>query len=323
MKPSFKIHELFYSDQNSHLSVGIANINSVKADLASNQAKILSALESFSAQKVNMVVFPEYCLSAYFWESENECRPFMENTTLDCLAPWLDTLVQTFINDTLQYIVVNGLVKTKQDKIKFYNTTLVLDRDGYNLAPNRTYRKTFLPGLEKNYITSGVNDTLVLDTAYGKLGFLTCYDICFSQMASELVYSHQVEILVVTAAWRKQGERIYPGLGIQETTYYQFLWEKFLPSLAFQHQVWVVAANAVGSHSLEGLDYCGRSGIWAPSGINMIQGSDSDEELLILHNIALKEDIAAERESFCYLDDFRQIYRELKGFNTSTRSPVP
>lgn len=314
--------ELIYSDQNSHLSMGIANTNSATADLEANKAGIISALETFSAQKVNMAVFPEYCLSGYFWESENECRLFMKNATLDRLKPWLDQLVKTFINDTLQYIVVNGLVKTKEDKTRFYNTTLVLDRDGYCLTPDRTYRKTFLPGLEKEYIASGRNDTLVLDTAHGKFGFLTCYDICFPQLVSELVYVHGVDTLVVTAAWRKQGERVYPGLDIHETAYYQFLWEKLLPSLAFQYQVWVVAANAVGPHSLDGLDYCGKSGIWAPSGITMIQGSDSEEELLILHNIALNEEISTERDTFCYLDDFRQIYRELQGLNTNTRIPA-
>jgi len=93
-----------------------------------------------------------------------------------------------------------------------------------------------------------------------------------------------------------------------------------LPTLAFQNQVWVMAANAVGPHSLDGLDYCGGSGIWAPSGINMIKGSDTEEELLILHNIDIVQEVEAERKDYCYIDDFRNIYRELEGLNNSARN---
>ncbi len=318
---AFNVHELFYSNQDTRLSIGIANLNPVTQDLVANQTKMVSALEIFSDQNVNMAVFPEYCVCGYFWEPEKACRSFMETACLDQLDPWLDNLRTTFITNTLQYIVLNGLVTTPRDKRRYFNTTLVLDRSGSSLSPQRTYWKTFLPGLEKTYLASGLHDTLFLDTPHGRLGFLTCYDICFPQLVSELVNVHQVKTLVVTAAWRKQGERVYPGLDIHETDHYQRLWEKILPTLAFQHQVWVVAANAVGPHSHEGLDFCGRSGIWAPSGINLLQGSDSQEELLILHNIAIQEEIAAEQAAYSHGEDFRQIYRQVAGLNTSTRIP--
>ncbi len=93
-----------------------------------------------------------------------------------------------------------------------------------------------------------------------------------------------------------------------------------LPTLAFQNQVWVMASNAVGPHSLDGLDYCGGSGIWAPSGINMIKGSDTKEELLILHNIDMIHEVETERKDYCYIDDFRNNYPELEELNTSTRN---
>ena len=93
-----------------------------------------------------------------------------------------------------------------------------------------------------------------------------------------------------------------------------------LPSLACQNQVWVMAANAVGPHSLDGLDYCGGSGICAPSGINMIKGSDTKEELLILHNIDIAHEVEAERKDYCYIYDFRNDYRDLEVLNNSTRN---
>ncbi len=81
-----------------------------------------------------------------------------------------------------------------------------------------------------------------------------------------------------------------------------------------------MAANTVWPHSLDGLDYCGGSGIWAPSGINMVKGSDTKEELLILHNIDIVHEFKAERKDYCYIDAFRNICRELEGLNTSTKN---
>jgi predicted amidohydrolase len=264
----------------------------------------------FTEKKANLVIFPEYCLSGYFREPEKECRVYMDKTCLDHLINWLDNIVRSYVNETLQYIVFNGLIKNRDDTGKFFNTSVVLDRTGNYFNKNRTYKKTFLPGFEKKYISSGINDTLVLKTAWGKFGFLTCYDICFPQPVQELVYIKKVDALIVNSAWRKQGKRQYRGLKIKENSYYKIQWNMILPSLAGQNQVWVMAANAVGQHSQEGLEYCGGSGIWAPSGINMLKGSDTEEELLILHNIDIVHEVEAERKDYCYIDDFKDLYRK-------------
>jgi len=56
--------------------------------------------------------------------------------------------------------------------------------------------------------------------------------------------------------------------------------------------------------SREGLEYCGGSGIWAPSGINMVKRSDTEEELLILQNIDIVHEIEAERKDYCNIFEF-------------------
>ncbi len=302
-----KLIEEFYSKNSENISVGIANINSKIGDLNENKKRIVQALNLFSKKNTNIVIFPEYCLSGYFWEPEAECRSFMEETCLDDLKDWLDEIVKLYVNETLQYIVFNGLRKIKDNPGSFFNTSIILDRTCNYFDNNKTYKKAFLPGLEKRYITSGINDTLVLETIWGKFGFLTCYDICFPLHIQKLGYIPKVDALIVNAAWRKQGVREYSGLKIEDNSYYKTQWDIMLPALACYNQVWIMAANAVGPHSPEGLDYCGSSGIWAPSGINIIKGSDTKEELLILHNIDIVHEIEAEREEFCFFDDLRYI----------------
>jgi predicted amidohydrolase len=191
--------------------------------------------------------------------------------------------------------VFNGLIQNREDTNKYFNISFVLDQTGNYFDQERTYKKTYLSRFEKEYVSKGINDTLVLKTEWGKFGFLTCWDIYFPRLAQKLVNSKKVDALIVNAAWRKQGEREYKGLNIKEESYNKFLWNMIMPTLAFQNQVWIMAANAVGLHSLEGIEYCGGSGIWAPSGINMLKGSDTKEELLILHNIDMIHEVEAER----------------------------
>lgn len=304
--------EKFYSKNSENISVGIANINSKTENLSENKKKIVQALNLFSKKNTNIVIFPEYCLSGYFWEPEAKCRPFMEEACLDDLKDWLDEIVRSYVNETLQYIVFNGLRKNKDIPGMFFNTSIILDHTCNYFDKNKTYKKAFLPGLEKRYITSGINDTLVLETVWGKFGLLTCYEICFPLHIQKLAYIPKVDALIVNAAWRKQGVREYSSLKIKDDSYYKTQWDILLPALACHYQVWIMAANAVGPHSLAGLDYCGSSGIWAPSGINMINGSDTKEELLILHNIDIFGEIKAEKEEFCFIDDFRDICQKSK-----------
>lgn len=287
--------EKFFSENSHNLSVGIANVNPKTKNLGENKKSIIKALDLFSEKKVNLVIFPEYCLSGYFWENEKECKSYMEKICMDHLTDWLDAIVRSYVNDTLQYIVFNGLIKNREDTNKYFNTSFVLDQTGNYLDKDRTYKKTYLPRFEKKYISSGIHDTLVLKTEWGKFGFLTCWDIYFPRLVQKLVNIKKVDALIVIAAWKKQGEREYKGLKIKEESYYKFLWDMIMPTIAFQNQVWVMAANAVGPHSLEGINYCGGSGIWAPSGINMLTGSDTKEELLILHNIDMIHEVEAEK----------------------------
>ncbi len=300
------VKEKHFSKKSENLTVGIANIGSESGKIEQNKKKILAALDLFTKKKTNLVIFPEYCLSGYFWEPENECRTAMnQRGCLEQLNGWLDMVTQTYVNETLQYIILNGLSKNGKDDGNYFNTTIVLDRKGNYLDTNQSYRKRLLPGSEKKYITPSNGNTLVLNTEWGKFGFLSCYDICFPELFHELAHKKKVDGVIVNAAWRKQGKREYKELNIQENMYYQAQWDIIIQALAIQNQAWVLAANAVGPHAIEGLDYCGSSGVWAPSGINMIKASSIEEELLILHDIDIIQEVQAEKKDFFFSDDLK------------------
>ena len=64
----FLIAERSYCDDESKLSVGLANINAEVPNIEANKDKILRAVSVFRERGVNIAVFPEFCLSGYFWD---------------------------------------------------------------------------------------------------------------------------------------------------------------------------------------------------------------------------------------------------------------
>ena len=69
----FVIVERSYCDDESKLSVGLANIHAEVPDIEANKDKILRAATIFKERGVNIAVFPEFCLSGYFWDAHEDC----------------------------------------------------------------------------------------------------------------------------------------------------------------------------------------------------------------------------------------------------------
>ena len=196
---------------------------------------------------------------------------------------------------------------------------MVPDRGDY-LSSENTYDKVFLPGIEKEYTASGKDDRLVLEGQLGRFGFTTCYDCLFGDLLREYCLGDEVDAIVELASWRAAAVRDYPGLNVRTTSYYGDLWDNVLPAAAATNQVWVIACNAVGRHPISGAVFWGGSGIWAPSGMKLIQASHVDEELLIIHNLDIRGAREAERDDFDYAIDFHEIYRRLGESRAVTRS---
>ena len=159
----------------------------------------------------------------------------------------------------------------------------------------------------------------MLDTRHGRLGFTTCYDYLFSELLREYAMVEEVDAIVQIASWRGSGQRDYPAMNRRSDHYYGDLWDCVMPASSATNQVWTIACNAVGAHGVTGATFWGGSGIWAPSGICLLQASRTREELLIVHNVDIEGARDAEKDDFDYGFDFKQIYRPLEGGKTFTR----
>ena len=135
----------------------------------------------------------------------------------------------------------------EKDKGKFYNTVALVDKKG-NVSGK--YRKTHLPGGEKNYFTQG--DSLpVFKTDFGTIGFLTCYDLNFPEAAITLSLKGAEMIL-----WPTMWQALLPS---------SFYYDTYIKATAMMNGVYFVASGYAKQDPDAGVH--GRGAIVSPAGL--------------------------------------------------------
>ena len=312
-----RVTERYYSDDQNLPSIGIANIAAAVPDIESNKAKILRVLEIMREKKVNLAVLPEFCLSGYFWEDRESCRRYMDQAVIEKHFDWIDRDLKSRLDETLRAVVFNCLREGPEGK--YYNSTFVISALTGMRHPDHVYDKIFLPGIERDYTETGGDDRLVLESRFGRFGFTTCYDLCFSQLLQEYSKIDKVDALIEVASWRAISIRDYPGMNVGTDVYYGNLWEMVLPAAAATNQAWMIACNAVGRHAISGAAFWGSPGIWAPSGLKLLQASRVHEELLVVHHLDILGGRQLEKDDFDYALDFSAVYRPIEDKRAFTR----
>jgi predicted amidohydrolase len=319
----FLVVERTFSDDPAGLSIGLANIHAIVPDIEANKDKILRAAQVFRERGVDVAIFPEFSLSGYFWDDPAACGPYMEAALTENHLDWIDGSLRPLLGEGLGTVILNNLTRAPDGR--HLNTTFGVTAAGHEmLGPDRTYNKVFLPGIEKDYTASGRDDRLVIESqrAHGRFGFTTCYDYLFSDLLREYAIGDGVDAIVQIASWRAAATRDYPRMNVRTDLYYGELWDMAMAASSAANQVWTIACNAVGRHGVSGALFWGGSGVWAPSGLRLVQASHVNEELIVVHNLDITGARDAERDEFDYSFDFHSVYRPLDGARTFTRMPL-
>lgn len=306
-----RIVERTYCDLEERPSIMLANITP-STSIAKNMVKAEEVLEIAHQKKVNIVVFPELSLTGYVWEgNEREIKDHLLLGETVRLAKWFNNIKDSLSsnNKGLEYVFFNNPFQKEAD---LYNSTFILHPDHDFLEKSLTYDKIFLPPLERKYFKGGSDKRLTIDTKWGRFGFLTCYDLCFIELARQYAFTDEVDAIVTIAAWRSHAIRDYPQMNVRSDNYYGFLWDLMNSSKSAYNQTWSIGVNGVGSHDRSGVIFWGGSGVWAPSGLPLLQGSKVREELIIIRNLDIKEERERSEAEFNYRIDFQNVYREMK-----------
>ena len=141
-----------------------------------------------------------------------------------------------------------------------FNTLVVVAPDGTLTA---TYRKIHLYDSfgyrESDRLSAGSIEPVVVDVDDRRLGFMTCYDLRFPELARLLV-DDGADTLVVPAAWVAGEGKLHH-------------WRTLLAARAIENTVHVVAA-AQGGHR-----YTGHSLVADPQGSIVVEAAEGDETL--------------------------------------------
>ena len=163
-----------------------------------------------------------------------------------------------------------------------FNTTTMFNNMGEFVGD---YVKVYGWG-DENLIFSGGKNFSVFETPFGKVGFLTCYDIEFPE-AYRIMALRGVDLVVVISAW---------------SMHLQPRWHAGLLAGATQNLVTVVACNSVGMNPAN-LPLAGDSKMISPFGHVLANANtDEKEELLICELNA--DQLQAERDNYPIWRDY-------------------
>ena len=293
----------------------LANIRS-HPDIDFNLARMEKIVQAAHEQHADILVFPELCISGYVWDNETSGKVVGHLHAADNREPGVKLVLDRIAGGLTEAgnglnMVVFGNVRAGDNKSVLHDTAFVMAPGvDYN---NLFYDKIFLTPLEKLYFRRGADTRLVIDSPWGRMGFMVCYDLCFVDLGKRYAFEDEVDVIIVPAAWRMEALRRYPLLNLRIDNYYQFIWILMNSALAAHNQVWSIAANCVGEYEKSGGRFCGESGIWGPSGLPLVQASDNEEELLIVRNIEIRGHMRHQAtEDFDYSLDFDEVYRDIR-----------
>ncbi len=309
---SFRIVERVFSEDEACPTIMLAKIHG-STYVKENLSKMEQIIEVAHRKKVNILVFPELSVTGYIWKPKDptEIKELLADGENDQISSWLNNIKGSLTEGEggLEYIFYGNVRKKDGD---YYNCSFILNQNIDHTEEGYIYAKVFLIPSERPFFKQGTDKRLTLDTKWGRFGFLICYDLCFVELARQYAFVDRVDAVVTPAAWHSEAVREYARMNTRTDHYYGFLWDLMNSSKAAYNQVWSLGANWVGLHKKSGEYFWGGSGVWAPSGMKLLQASNINEELLIIRNLDIKGQRDKEQDDFNYRIDFQEFYRNMK-----------
>jgi len=171
----------------------------VIADLPANRELTCAAIEESIDAGAQVVVLPELATSGYVFESPAEARSVAITPQDGLFAAWSALAAKG------SAVVIGGFCEPAPDGGVFNSAALV---DGTGVVA--VYRKLHLWDSEKNFFTPGAQAPPILDTQFGRIAVIICYDLEFPELTRSVAL-RGADLLVVPTNWplvyRPEGER--------------------------------------------------------------------------------------------------------------------
>ncbi|MEV6793560.1 nitrilase-related carbon-nitrogen hydrolase [Streptomyces sp. NPDC051320] len=167
-------------------------------DLAANQRAILGAIESAAAEGTDILVLPELATCGYVFHSAAETASCAVSARGRVVAEWSAAV-------SGDMVVVAGFAERGTDGL-IHNSAALVDSGGVRAV----HRKAHLWDREKLFFEPGDRPAPVVETAFGNVGVLICYDLEFPEYTRRAALDG-ADLLAVPVNWplipRPRGER--------------------------------------------------------------------------------------------------------------------
>lgn len=204
----------------------------VPLEIEANLKKAEGWIERAAASGSDLVIFPELWSTGFNYP-KNVGLVDAHESVWERLGQWAK----------LHSIWLSGTILAKSESGKPVNRAYLYDSHGRLVAH---YDKIHLFSLQREhrYLEAG-NEIVLVDTAIGKIGFTTCYDVRFPELWRRLALEG-AEMVICPAG--------FPDPRLEH-------WQTLLRARAIENQYFVLGVNTCGTQTLGSIElsYFGHS----------------------------------------------------------------
>ena len=231
-----------------------------------NRSLAHDAIVDAADRGAQVVVLPELMNSGYVFEGPDEALGLAEPLDGPTVSDW------AALASDRELVVVGGLCERDADGGLLRNTAVIVDPTGLRAV----YRKAHLWDREGHVFCAGDGPPPVVDTAYGRIGVVVCYDLEFPEWM-RLPALAGAELVCAPANWprepRPAGERPQEVVRVQAS--------------ASVNRMFIAVADRVGRE--RGVDWVGGSVIVDPAGFPVAGPAGDEETVTVLASCELAQ----------------------------------
>ncbi|WP_338090792.1 nitrilase-related carbon-nitrogen hydrolase [Planosporangium thailandense] len=179
--------------------VACCQVRLAVGDVDGNRARVRRAVAEAAEAGARIIVLPELANSGYVFRDAAEARSLAEPADGPTVAGWVDLALR---HDA---VLVGGFCELDPDR-RVRNSAVLVDASGVRAL----YRKAHLWDREKLVFDPGDAAPAVVDTAYGRLAVMICYDLEFPEW-TRMAALAGTQLLCAPVNWpqlpRPAGER--------------------------------------------------------------------------------------------------------------------
>jgi len=254
-------------------TVGLIQM-SMSAHAKDNLDRGIANIEEAAKKGANIICLPELFRSQYFCQSED--AGFFD---LAEAVPGPTTEAVSAVAKKLGVAVVVPVFERRAAGI-YHNSAAIIDADGSMVG---FYRKMHIPDdpsyYEKYYFTPGDMGFQAVNTKFGKISTLICWDQWYPEGARLSALLGASVLFYPTAIGWHPGEKTKYGKAQRES------WQTIQRSHAIANGVYVAVANRTGLEKIvpgtDGIEFWGSSFIADPQGVVIAEASVDKEEILV------------------------------------------